>query len=91
MMGWELRDFHLERTGGLASPFQFEVLVDAMGKPSHILRGDGVVIRDSTVRINRIDQLARQAQALGLSPDSFLTNLEQEVAQQALGASQPAA
>ncbi len=89
-MRWELRDFQLDRTDGLASPFQFEVLLAATGKPTQVLRGDGVVIRDSKVRLNRPEQLARQAQSYGLSPDSFLTSLQKLVVEQALN-SQPSA
>lgn len=90
-MGWELCDFRLEQTGGLASPFQFEVLVADIGRPAQVLRGDGVVISDRKVRLNRKEQLARQAQALGLSPESFLASLQQAVSDQVLGAVQPAA
>lgn len=90
-MGWELRDFRLDRTGGLASPFQFEVLLAMTGKPSQVLRGDGVVIRDRTVRLNRPEMLARQAQSYGISPDSFLASLQKLVVEQALNAQASAA
>ena len=90
-MGWELRDFHLEQTGGLASPFQFEILVAATGKPSRVLRGDGVVIRERTVRFNRQESLAQQVQALGLSPDSFMDGLQRMVAERVTGAAASAA
>ena len=81
-MGWELRDFRLEQTGGLASPFQFEVLLNATGKPSQVVRGDGIVIREQTVRFNRPEVLARHAQAYGLSPDGFIASLKKLVTDQ---------
>jgi hypothetical protein len=90
-MGWELRDFHLEQTGGLACPFQFELLIATSGKPSQVVRGDGVMIRERTVRLNRVDQLMRQAQLMGLSPEGFLASLQQVVTEQARGTAEPAA
>lgn len=90
-MGWELRDFRMERTTGLASPFQFEILVENTGERSRsVLRGDGLVIRNSQLRLNRAEQLRNEASRCGLEEAEFLPALEQQLRDRVQGSLQPA-
>jgi len=76
MMGWDLKDIAVEQSGGLASPFRFEILFSGQDdKESIPLRGDGIVLRNGSVHFNNEDDLKRIVSKLGLNAENFLDYL----------------
>jgi hypothetical protein len=75
MMGWDLIDFDIDQRGGLASPFNFEILFSGAAPQGIPLRGGGVVLRTGSVRFEHEDELRRMVAQLGMNPDNFLEYL----------------
>lgn len=74
-MGWETTNFTVERNGELARVFNFEITFT--GEASHkerMLRGDGLILRDGTVRFNRPDTIKQAVEGSGINPEFFLTS-----------------
>jgi len=74
-MGWETTNFTVERHGELARVFNFEITFT--GEASHkerLLRGDGLILRDGTVRFNRPQEIRRAVETRGINPDFFITS-----------------
>lgn len=87
MLGWDLTDFVVENSGGLASPFRFEIVFTGNESERVPLRGDGVVLRTGSVRFNRQEELAFAVNSLGLNAQNFFAYLADMVLEQ----SQPGA
>lgn len=72
-MGWELTDLQIDRGGQLATAFHFEVQFSSETTSSAgVLRGDGIVLRNGRVRLNREDAFRARVQALGHDPAVIL-------------------
>ena len=74
-MGWETTNFTVERHGELARVFNFEITFS--GAASHkqrLLRGDGLILRNGTVRFNRPEEIRQVVEGRGINPDFFLTS-----------------
>jgi hypothetical protein len=76
MMGWDLTNIDIEQSGGLASPFRFEILFSGVSEKEPIpLRGDGIVLRNGSVHFNNEDDLKRIVSRIGLNAQNFLDYL----------------
>ena len=74
-MGWETTNFTVERYGELASVFNFEVTFTGESRnQERLLRGDGLILRDGTVRFNRPDEIKHAVATRGINPDFFLSS-----------------
>jgi hypothetical protein len=83
MMGWDLKDIAIEQSGGLASPFRFEIVFSGQSEKEPIpLRGDGIVLRNGGVHFNNEDDLKRIVTKLGLNAQNFLDYLADIVVEQ---------
>jgi hypothetical protein len=77
-MGWELTDFRIEHYGEQARVFTFEVRID--GSEPHapqLLSGDGVVLGNGKVRLNREEFLAAAATRKGLNAQALIDGLKE--------------
>lgn len=83
-MGWETTNFALERHGDLARVFNFEIMLSGAAGRHRLLRGDGLIMRDGTVRLNRSDHIKDLVEQEGFNPESFLRNFADWVLSQAV-------
>ena len=84
MMRWTITEFELAHEGGLARPFQFEIIARTpVDSDRGILRGDGLLFSDGRVRFNRESNLKNFASGLGANDDDFLNALSEAITEEA--------
>ncbi len=55
--------------------FNFEVsFTGEASRKERLLRGDGLILRDGTVRFNRPQEIRQAVETRGINPDFFLTS-----------------
>ena len=81
-MGWAITDFRFIEDAANARVFHFEIALDD-GEQRRLLQGDGLLLVDGRVLVNRQAWLKRQAAGLGLDGEGLVRQLQQLVGEQA--------
>jgi hypothetical protein len=74
-MGWAITDFKFIEDAAHARVFHFEATLGD-GEAKRLLQGDGLLLGDGRVLVNRQAWLKRQAAGLGVDGESFVRDLQ---------------